>query len=252
MGNPIIAELHLTYACDLSCMNCNRGCFVKPKYAPDMSLNDLDKFLDQIIKNKLHLDHIGIIGGEPTLHPQCLDFLKLTKSKMPGLRIELLSNGHSKRAKDVINEVKKQKLAEIKFGCYKEKRIDGVDVRWEKRGEIDGCGELFVSPYDLWGTDRTPCHWHSHRNWCGYSVDSLGYTVCNIGGMIDSILKLNVRTQNLMDIYDPKFVEWQTKQLCRHCGAFKHELFRHDSNTELSKTWYKAIKNINIKKKWFL
>ena len=47
-----------------------------------MSLEDYEKLVDFILKNPF--DKIGIIGGEPTLHPQFLDILKLTKEKSIG------------------------------------------------------------------------------------------------------------------------------------------------------------------------
>lgn len=81
-----------TNYCNLSCPYC----FAAPKLNPDrkvghkyISLSDLGVFLD-FCKNSSQT-HIGILGGEPTLHPY---FIKAVKAVMDsGIEATIFSNG---------------------------------------------------------------------------------------------------------------------------------------------------------------
>ncbi|MGA2035869.1 MAG: radical SAM protein [Thermoguttaceae bacterium] len=199
------AEWHLTHRCDLACPNCNRACFLPPQ-TPDMSVDDGREFCRQAAD----LDYrprIMLIGGEPTLHPDFLEFVKLASAFAGSDRVEIWSNGFSAQAKELLALVQDHGLAIVQWGTV-------------KRGNASHpVRDIFIAPADF-GETREPCGTHAcfADPDCGISVDSGGYTVCCMGGAIDGILGLSVRTRRLADLWDPEFAARQTRALCDHCG----------------------------------
>lgn len=200
------AEVHLTYRCELSCACCNRACFLPPQ-TPDMTLADAHEFCQQARA----LDwrpRIMLIGGEPTLHPNFFAFLDVAVDFTGDpRRVEVWSNGYSDRAKEILARVREENLAVVMEGTIKTASV---------RHPVQ---DIFLAPRDL-GRGRDPCGTHARcaDPDCGISVDAGGYTLCCMGGAIDGILGLSVRTRRLADLWDPEFAARQTRALCDHCG----------------------------------
>jgi hypothetical protein len=89
---------------------------------------------------------------------------------------------------------------------FKEK--SRIDFPWD---------DYFVSPAD-YGIERKKC-WQHGSEICGISIDSGGYMPCAVGGMIDGILKLGLKTKRLADLFDNEKNAAITKEMCRNCGA---------------------------------
>lgn len=241
------AELHITYRCDLGCGSCNRGCFIPDgsKIAPDMTMADVAKFLVEVEaakKQGLVLNDVVIIGGEPTLHPNLLDIVRqLTAEKLP---VTIFSNAWSERANVLLDYIKTEKLCQIYQGTHKSGRVDHA------RREEDY--SIYVSPTDI-GIPAVMDRWTSCPCYtgCGFSVDSEGYTPCAIGGMIDSVLALGARTQQLSFLLNPKFVRIAMTMLCKHCGAHccsRSQMKKEDRDvmfgTVMSPTWIMNFKRL--------
>ena len=195
------AEWHITYKCDLACPNCNRLCFLPPT-TPDMTLDDAREFVKQA-KDLGWSPDIIIIGGEPTLHNDLFEFIEIAKELGS---VSIFSNGYSNKAKENLKQIREEGMVWI---C-EESIKSGGSVKFE-RG-------LSISPQDSGIENYTPCNQHSFRHPCGISVDSIGYTICPLGGAIDSVLNLKVRTKNLRDLFDVEFAHKQTCSLCGVCG----------------------------------
>jgi hypothetical protein len=83
-------EVHLTDHCNLNC----KGCFhfsnlCKPNFA------DLDSYRSDLeaMAQKLRVTQMRLMGGEPLLHPQVNDFMRVTRECLPDTRICVLTNG---------------------------------------------------------------------------------------------------------------------------------------------------------------
>jgi hypothetical protein len=231
------AEWHLTYRCDLRCTTCNRGCFLPPQTA-DMTLADAEEFCRQANELDYH-PRIIIIGGEPTLHPDFWNFVRLAHAFNPN-GVEVWSNGHSHHAKDLLAAVAEEGIAKV---------IDGTrKPAGSVRQPVD---DIFLAPRDF-GQTRQPCGTHAcfAQPDCGISVDSDGYTICCMGGAIDGILRLGVRTKRLADLFDPDFARRQTEALCSCCGqhlGIDREKFLGSEvicGTRMSRSWQEAAKRI--------
>lgn len=195
MNHPqVTLEAHLTYRCSLACVNCNRGCNVSQTHTPDMTMDDL-RCAAEITPN---VSGIVLIGGEPTLHRHCVEMGKLAKALAPIVRI--YSNAHTAASRAVLEEL-------AALGIHNNGGTEKAEAVVHKVNP-------FISPAD-YGLTRQPCQWWGKRR-CGYSVDHGGMTQCSIGGMIDGILGLGVRSWAWKEIEEPERI----KALCRHCGAF--------------------------------
>jgi len=232
-----IAEIHLTYRCNLCCVGCNRFCFLPPT-TPDMTLDDARSFLRQALELKW-CPVIYLIGGEPTLHKDMLDFVDIF-SEASSEKIRIYSHYSDKRARRAVRQAERLGKAE--------------GVRWARKPSgsmTHPVRDYHLAPCDL-NCTRGPCHKHSgcHQEGCGISVDSMGYTVCCVGGAIDSVLGLGLRTKQLSDLFDPEFAKWQTAELCRVCGAFLGVTPDRIAQAEkvhgvwMTPTWQEAVSRI--------
>lgn len=242
------AELHLTYRCDLACINCNRLCEAPPT-TEDMTIDDAASFIYQCKEIEWY-PKIILIGGEPTLHNNFWSFVPIVKNL--GTEVVLISNQYSDRAKEICKK------------CREEKILTVCDEHWapKPQGSVTFSDGISLSPKDF-GLDSCPpgeCYAHaSHDSHdCGISVDHDGYTICPCGGAIDGMLKLGARTKNLKDLFDREFALEQTCKLCDNCGFYytqrtgqtgweEHESVKKYRGTPMSPTWYEAVKTHTLK-----
>ena len=227
------AEIHPTYRCNLSCVGCNRMCFLKPS-VPDMTIDDMREFLRQA--KELHWSPIiRMVGGEPTLHANFMEFLELAQEFTGSReRVQIWSNAHGKRVNEILDESQRRGL-----GCIMEHTKKPMGTI------IHGIRDFCIAPAD-YGEDRQACGLHSSHISCGICVDSQGYALCPCGGAIAGYLDKKFMTKTLADLFNQTTAETQTKAMCRWCGAHTSE--KHKRKTEklcgiaMSPSWIEAAK----------
>jgi len=230
------AEWHITYRCDLACTNCNRLCFLPPT-TPDMTLEDARDFVRQA-KDLNWSPELAILGGEPTLHRDLFELLAIANELSPG-RVTIWSNGFRADARRQLDRIRSEGLAQICEGTLK-----------PSGSIIHPQNDFFIAPMDFNVPERTPCFLHC-RSGCGVSVDSGGYTLCPLGGAIDSVLDTKLRTRRLADLFDPVFAQYQTRAMCRLCGHELHIDSLRISQSQvlhgslMSPTWQQAVHRIH-------
>jgi len=72
-----IGIIEITTRCNLRCPTC----FADAGAGYDLSLKQIEKILDQLLKTEGQPEIVQISGGEPTIHPQILDILAATKKR---------------------------------------------------------------------------------------------------------------------------------------------------------------------------
>lgn len=229
-----IAEIHLTYRCNLSCVACNRMCYLKPSTV-DMTIDDVKEFFRQA--NTLQWKpEIRFLGGEPTKHYNLLECLWLAKQFVSGdiTRVQLWSNNYGTNANSILQQVVDKQLATIVTETHKTGSVEHVDKN------------ICVAPVDGGILSRNSCWQHAANGVCGVSVDAEGYTICPCGGAIDGILKLGLRTKILADLFNSNFARQQTIDLCRYCGWYTGDSLNNVTTetirgTKMSKTWAKSV-----------
>jgi hypothetical protein len=83
-------EMHVTHACNLTCESCshysnygNRG---------HLDLNTADRWLSNWSR-RCDAGELVLLGGEPTIHPDLVQFIPLIRSHWPNTRILIITNG---------------------------------------------------------------------------------------------------------------------------------------------------------------
>ncbi len=69
-------EIDVTWACNLLCDNCNRSCRQAPT-GEHMTVGQIQRFLEQSRERKIRWREIHITGGEPALHPDFGEIVRL-------------------------------------------------------------------------------------------------------------------------------------------------------------------------------
>ncbi|MBL8853540.1 MAG: hypothetical protein JNK57_06175 [Planctomycetaceae bacterium] len=206
-----------------------------------MTLDDAREFNRQARK-LIWFPKIVILGGEPTLHRDLFEFIDIANELSPG-RVEVWSNGYRDAAKQQLARIREEGKAKV---CEETIKADGCMVLPQ--------ADFFLAPKDFGVINHRPCHNHAAIG-CGISVDAEGYAACSIGGAIDSVLELGVRTRNLKDLFDVELVHKQTCSLCDVCGRelgiTSHHIAKSQvmHGTLMSPTWQKAVNRIESRKR---
>lgn len=239
------AELHITYDCNLSCINCNRFSQISQPHTPNMTVEDVAEFFTQAQELNFRPD-ILIIGGEPTVHPDLEAIVMLSRKFVGEGLVQVWTNGRDRKMVEYLRHAYNASVPEETF-----KEKSRTDFPWD---------DYYVSPADF-GMVRHKC-WQHGSEICGISVDSQGYMPCAVGGMLDGVLKLGLRTKRLADLFDNERSAWITKEMCKHCGACLSQLLKGEELTDwrkyvtsqpkkfgsyMSPTWKEAAKNFKIR-----
>lgn len=217
-------ELDITYRCNLSCANCNRSVGVgQAKSNIDMSVEQVQKFVDESRHNNMSWDVIKLLGGEPTMHPQLIEIVTVIKRYIddcsPSTTLELWTNGDGKKVREVLAT-----LPEFV------KVIDSSVTR--------GADPLFNS-FNLAPVDSTLykqtdfSHGCSIIEKCGVGLTPYGYYPCAVAGGIDRVFGVNSGSRDLDTAYGE--MRGQLDQFCRYCGHFR--VSKSSKNQNKSGTW---------------
>lgn len=167
-----------------------------------MTLADVKEFFRQCRELNFNPD-ILIIGGEPTLNQDFEAIVAASREfKGDGL-VQVWTNG---RDREMVKHIREKYNASVPEETFKAK--SRIDFPWD---------DYYVSPAD-YGIERHKC-WQHGSEICGISVDADGYMPCAVGGMLDGVLKLGLRTKRLADLFDEEKNAAITKEMCKHCGA---------------------------------
>jgi hypothetical protein len=83
-------EYNLTEHCNLSCYHCDHASPLMPKKFAVLSEYERDI---RALSVAVHVEEFRIVGGEPLLHPQLLDFLRIARETGIGDAVKVYTNG---------------------------------------------------------------------------------------------------------------------------------------------------------------
>jgi MoaA/NifB/PqqE/SkfB family radical SAM enzyme len=220
-------EIDITYACNLTCPNCNRSCGQAPT-GERMTLEQIDSFVRESIAKDVKWERIRLLGGEPTLHPGFFEILSLLISYRDTFSkntvIEVITNGYGKKVESII--------AKIPAGI--------VINNTHKKADVTPNFDTFnVAPRDLKAYKhadyRSGC-WKIRE--CGIGLSSSGYYPCPVAPGIDRIFGWDAGRQNLPS--DDDDMRDLMERFCGHCGHFKRNLEGTVTYPVMSATWREA------------
>lgn len=188
-------ELNMTFACNLKCKGCNRLCNLT-RLDDDMTVQQVEKFVQNLAFEKRHISRVKLVGGEPTVHPQFMEIC------------EVLSSAHQT---GLIDKIK------VNTNTVTQKQFEGKTlppgVRWQKSPPSGKTHRPFLwSPRDLGIISRGPC---KMVRVCGMSLDVKGWLPCSAAIAI-------ARLFGHEDLYKPldgplPVDAWGMDRLCPDC-----------------------------------
>ena len=102
---PLAISFLLTERCNLHCHMCphGEGTVAQPGPLTNGGMVDIELVRTLLDEVAPHNPEIGIMGGEPTLHPKCLEIVREARARK--LRTNLVTNGTllKKTAKDLVS-----------------------------------------------------------------------------------------------------------------------------------------------------
>jgi len=217
-------EIYLTYGCNLNCLNCD----ISSRQAPaneKMSLEQIQKFIDESITAGIKWGKIRIMGGEPTLHPDILAIIKLLirykREYSKDTIIQLITNGYGVQVNKVLEEIPGE-----------------VEIENSKKTDERQLFDTFnIAPVDLLRYKTVDYSNGCYvTDVCGIGLTPFGYYCCGIAGGIDRILGFDLARKKIPDSGD-KMTD-QFNVFCRYCGHFKYPNFTNKE--EMSGFWKKA------------
>jgi hypothetical protein len=204
---PTRIEIEITTACNMACGNCDRSCGQAPSREA-MTLDQIRHFVAESHALAWRWSEIVLIGGEPTLHGDFLEIVKILRSLKPG-RMVVATNG---------------------TGASIIRQAGGLHVQGQNNlMEYDAFNQ---APCDLGMKARGQC-WIPRQSGMGLSRN--GYYFCGASAGIDRVFGFGVGVLNLAD--------WgkmaaHTGLLCGMCGHWHGRKARDLPGT--SKSWADA------------
>jgi hypothetical protein len=220
-------EIDITYACNLSCFNCNRSCTQAPT-GERMTVHQIELFVEESKEKGIKWEQIRLTGGEPTLHPTIFEILNrliaYRESFSKETIITVVTNGYGKKVESVLKNMPPQ-------------------IKIENSHKTSGIQPSFdtfnVAPQDLkehQGANFRNACWISA--YCGIGLTSSGYYPCAPASGIDRIFGWNLGRQELPDDEDSMYD--MLEAFCSHCGHFKRGRIAQVKQPVMSLTWREA------------
>jgi uncharacterized radical SAM superfamily Fe-S cluster-containing enzyme len=136
--------IEVNSGCNLDCPIC----FADSGHQPDgfsLTLEQVDFMLDRFVAAEGEPDVVQFSGGEPTIHPQILDFIALARAK--GIRSVMLNTNGIRLARDPRFAARLAPLGPHVYFQLDGFELDthlairGRDLRRDKRRALDACAE---------------------------------------------------------------------------------------------------------------
>ena len=83
-------EIHVAHACNLACESCSH--YSNYRHEGIVSLEDADRWM-AAWSGRIRPGTFSLVGGEPTIHPQLADFVRLARGHWPDAQLRLVTNG---------------------------------------------------------------------------------------------------------------------------------------------------------------
>ncbi|MHA1401154.1 MAG: radical SAM protein [Candidatus Heimdallarchaeaceae archaeon] len=212
-------EIELTTSCNLMCKFCDRRCSQAPS-SETMPLEQIHNFVRESIESQ-HIWHsIGLLGGEPTLHPnlkEIIQSLRQYTDLFHKCELFLVSNA---------------------YGPFVNKTIDKIRdiIKVIERPKSNNSGwfnNIDLAPIDF-NANVSTC---KNTSECGLGFTTKGYFPCGAGAAIARVLDLNIGIKSLFDV-SVKTMQELLRKLCPFCG---HSLaITVSNNNTRSPFWEKA------------
>ena len=85
-------DIHLTDHCNLNCKGCTHFSPLAEKFFLD--IDDFERDLTRLSElSKGDVGEMFLLGGEPLLHPEIVDFFPIARNLFPNTKLVVITNG---------------------------------------------------------------------------------------------------------------------------------------------------------------
>jgi sulfatase maturation enzyme AslB (radical SAM superfamily) len=234
--NKLTVELEITTSCSLACFNCDRSVRQAPSNER-MSLEQIQKFIDESVEMNWKWKHIKLLGGEPTLHPQLFEILdmlhKYVETNSPDCVIGIATNGYGPKVNEVLSRLPNWVVV----------------TNTRKKSNVQPFVSYNIAPIDLEEYSNSN---FSRGCWitevAGLGLTRYGYYPCGAGGALDRVFGFNIGVKTLKSVTDSALNQ-QLNLLCRYCGHYKTNYDdKRIFDEQISKSWKDAYEKYRANK----
>jgi ABC-2 type transport system ATP-binding protein len=234
-------EIHITDHCNLNC----KGCGHFSNLCPPTFL-DLEEFESDMaaVAQRLDVDDIWLLGGEPLLHPDLAKFVRAARVHFPDSVIKVMTNGTlvmkmGEEFWDSLAETRTVLLCDLYPVGLPVDEINargaehGVSIEW-----TEPRGEFFKIPIDIEGHQDPEDSFRRCGGLCNCPVLRHGRLYpCPFAAYADvfaeyfGIAGLDVTDADSMSVHDDRdpreIMDFMLKPIpwCRHCDFDSFEMF---------------------------
>jgi hypothetical protein len=223
-------ELDITYACGFGCNNCNRMTVLAPGTRDtNVTVAQIRKLIRESIELEWPWQTWGLIGGEPTVHPQFWEILEAVveyrQASNPTLLIRISTHGATARTTEILNRV----ATTFPF----------VRVRNSAKTTIEQNDFVAINmaPRDTPLVDHaySGCWIPAH---CGIGFNYAGFYCCAIAGAIDRVCGDKLAITSLREVTQERLIAHYAP-FCAMCGHYRP--IRAHNDHKMSPSWNVAF-----------
>ena len=83
-------EIHVAHGCNLRCESCSH--YANQGHGRIVSIEDADRWM-KLWNRRVRPAVFSLLGGEPAMHPQLADFVRMSRKNWPEAELRLITNG---------------------------------------------------------------------------------------------------------------------------------------------------------------
>jgi hypothetical protein len=238
----------LTYRCNLFCGNCIAGCGKFPcGDKGDIDLLQIERLFQQADACGWKWRRIWVSGGEPTLHPQVLEIIKLLRGYQASRKFQMMmvTNGTNLGIQQAILAQGGWYFCNPDGSHMWQLEKDFIINTQKTTAGIMAHKTMYIAPMDvpaLAGRDfSVGCGILTE---CAPTFNKYGLYACPGAPTIDRIIGMDIGIKNFQGFITN---ESQLQQVCKYCGEYKFYSglpFSDSREWLLSPTW------VELKKKY--
>ncbi len=228
-------EIELTTKCNLYCNSCNRVCKLA-KSDEQMSVEQIERFVQESVDSKHEWERIVLAGGEPTLHPDLTEIVKVLRSYKghnPECVYQLFSNKYTEESRDTVSRLPVWIRTEHK------------ETRAQKTSNVQRkFYPMTYAPIDM-GIGVWPgCE---SSGVCGLGLSRNGFYPCGMAAAIDRVYGFDMGIRSVTEINPHRLLE-MIIHFCSLCGYKCRDHPYPKGEDYISETWDTALAVYNEKK----